>query len=94
MLLGVIRDKPAMISLVDKAVREIFNKPESIFVTAKVRDILFDGLLANCTVTTFGAKAVCSTIKADAQKFGKLGDNEFLFSFFGIVSPINILPRT
>lgn len=85
MLLAVNREKPSMMSLVGKAVKEIFDNPESIFITARVRDILFDGLLVNCSVSSFGAKAVCSNIKAKSDELDKLNDNEFLFSFFGVV---------
>lgn len=86
MLLAVAREKPSMLGLVSKAMVEIFNDPQSIFVTASVRDILFDGLLVNCTVKGFGAKAVCTNIKSQADALDKLGEDEYLFSFFGMVS--------
>lgn len=86
MILAVSRDKPAMLPVVGKAMKEIFNKPQSIFVTASVRDILFNGLIVNCSVTSFGAKAVCSQLKGKPDAFDKLGENDLLFSFFGMVS--------
>lgn len=85
MVLAVNRDKPAMLTLLNKALNVIFQKPESLFVTATVREILFDGLLINCSVTDFGAKAVCSQIKTQAKDLERVGEDGFLFSFFGMV---------
>lgn len=84
MVLAVNREKPAMLTLLNKALNVIFQKPETLFVTASVREILFDGLLINCSVTDFGAKAVCTQIKTQAKDLDRVGEDGFLFSFFGM----------
>lgn len=81
----VARDKPGMLSLVSKAVNAIFKNPETAFLTAKVNDILFDGVLINCTVTDFAAKAVCTQLKAEAEGLKFQTETEYLFSLLGPV---------
>lgn len=74
-----------MLSLVSKALASIFRNPESAFLTAKVNDILFNGLLINCTVTDFAAKAVCTQLKAEAEGLKFQTETEYLFSLLGPV---------
>lgn len=71
-----------------KAINSIFQKPESVFIKAKVKDILFDGLPIDCTVTDFAGSAVCTILKEQAADLVKDGENKYLFSFFGGVSII------
>nr|CAH7722186.1 unnamed protein product [Callosobruchus chinensis] len=79
----VAKDSPALLSIVNQAIIAIFQ-PESIYITARVRDILFDGIEINCNVTDFAAKAVCTQIKAiSAFKAHATKKNVFLFSVFG-----------
>lgn len=62
----------------------------SIFLTAKVRDILFDGMIINCTSKDFTAMAVCAQIRTkipgikyeskDYLKYALLGDVNLLFT--------------
>lgn len=80
-----------MLSLVAKAVNAIYRNPTSIFLTAKVKDILFDGVLVNCTVTDFAAKAVCTQLKSEAPGLDWITPTDFLFSFLG---PVSILTDT
>nr|QHR83074.1 sensory neuron membrane protein 1 [Ceracris nigricornis] len=82
LLLTLERDKPGMLALVNKAIPPLFRKPESIFVTAPARNFLFDGIVINCTVTDFSAKALCTGLKKEAKELKREGDN-FFFSFFG-----------
>lgn len=82
----VARDKPGMMGLASKAVATIFRNPTTAFLTAKVNDILFDGVLINCTVNDFGAKAVCAQLKAEAEGLKFQTETEYLFSLLGPVS--------
>lgn len=84
MVLAVNREKPGMLGLLSKALKVIFRNPENVFVTATVREILFDGLFINCSVTDFGAKAVCTQLKSQAKDLERVGEDGFLFSFFGM----------
>lgn len=88
MLNTVAAQKPAMLSLASKAVNVIFRNPSSVFLTAKVRDILFDGVVINCTVTDFAAKAVCTQLKTEAKDLKQITPTDFAFSFLGPVSDL------
>ncbi|KAH1028811.1 sensory neuron membrane protein 1 isoform X1 [Dendroctonus ponderosae] len=81
----VLRDSPVFLSIVSKAIPSIFNNPQTIFLTAKVKDILFDGVELNCLGKDFGTTAVCSQMKSQIPglKFKKDNENIFLFSLLG-----------
>nr|QHN69207.1 sensory neuron membrane protein 1 [Sirex noctilio] len=83
MIMKTAHDKPAMLSLLGKAIDSIFVKPESVFVRVKARDILFDGLPIDCNVKDFAGSAVCATLKGQAKDFVVVGDNLYQFSVFG-----------
>lgn len=74
-----------MMNLASKALMKIFGNPETAFLTAKVNDILFDGVLINCTVTDFAAKAVCTQLKTEAEGLKFQTETEYLFSLLGPV---------
>lgn len=78
-----------MLSLLGKALNGIFDNPETVFLTAKVRDILFEGIVINCDRTDFAPKAVCTAIKKEAKNIDFFGNNQFRFSIFGRVICIN-----
>ena len=86
MALAVEREKPAALKLINKAIPHIFAQPNSVFLTAPVKNILFEGVPLYCNVTDFSAKAICSEIKKNDKGFLKLGEDIFGFSFFGTVS--------
>ena len=54
-----------------------------------MKDILFDGLPVDCTVTDFAGSAVCTILKEQAADLVTDGENRYLFSFFGGVSMNN-----
>ncbi|XP_070515757.1 sensory neuron membrane protein 1-like isoform X1 [Cardiocondyla obscurior] len=97
MILGMVgatlRDKPAAIGVVGKAVDSIFHKPDSIFVTAKAKDILFDGLPVDCTVKDFAGSAVCSLLKSEAKDLVPDGEDRYKFSVFGGKNGTNVPQR-
>ncbi|XP_025831744.1 sensory neuron membrane protein 1 isoform X2 [Agrilus planipennis] len=80
---AVARDKPAMLSLVSKALNSIFNNPPSPFITATTNEILFEGLTVYCNVTDFAGKAACAQIKSEAKNVIYISDKIFKLSFFG-----------
>ncbi|XP_011149856.2 sensory neuron membrane protein 1 isoform X2 [Harpegnathos saltator] len=83
MVMATLRDKPAAVGVVGKAVNSIFHNPDSIFVKAKAKDILFDGLPVDCTVTDFAGTAVCNVLKTEAKDLMPDGENRYKFSLFG-----------
>lgn len=84
MVNAILRTKPGMLSLASKAINSIYNKPDSIFVTAKAMDILFDGVLIHCGVKDFAGKAVCTQLK-ESPDLRHVGDDDLAFSF---MSPV------
>lgn len=66
-----------------KAVNSIFHQPESLFIKAKAKTILFEGLPVDCTVTDFAGAAVCNVLKSEAKDLVPDGENRYKFSVFG-----------
>lgn len=79
------REKPAMLTLINKAINAIFRNPETPFVTAPVLDILFRGVVIDCNVNDFAGKAVCTQLRTEAKDLDHVSDTIFKFSFFGKV---------
>lgn len=88
----VARDSPALLSIVNQAISLIFANPQSIYLTVKVKDILFDGTKINCNVREFPAKAVCTQIKSQVPGIIESASdkNVYLFSLLGPVSKLSI----
>jgi len=70
---------------VAQAISGIFDNPKDIFLKTRVMDFLFDGILINCTGTSFPVKSVCMQIKK-AGAFPEVEPNVYKFSIFGRVS--------
>jgi hypothetical protein len=85
MVLSAERDMVFMLPAIARAIPLIFGTQDSIFLTAPVKDILFDGVLINCTLKDFTAKILCMFIKTQGKDLQKVGKNAFKFSFFGAV---------
>ncbi|KAJ8915890.1 hypothetical protein NQ315_015503 [Exocentrus adspersus] len=79
----VVRDSPPLLSIVNKAIGLLFPHIESIYLTAKVKEILFDGISINCKVSEFPAKAVCTQLKSKIPGLKVTEDELFLFSILG-----------
>lgn len=76
---------PGLLSLVNGALNEIF-KPETPFLTASVYDILFGGIVINCTTDDFKAQTLCTKLKTESEDLEIVSDSIFKFSLFGPVS--------
>jgi hypothetical protein len=86
MVLSAERDMAVMLPAITRAIPLIFGTNDSMFLTAPVKDILFDGILINCTLKDFTAKILCTLMKTQGKDLQKVGKNAFKFSFFGAVS--------
>ncbi|PNF38578.1 hypothetical protein B7P43_G03985 [Cryptotermes secundus] len=84
MVLSAERDMAVMLPAITRAIPMIFGTQDSMFLTATAKDILFDGVLINCTLKDFTAKALCMLMKTQGKDFQKVGKNAFKFSFFGV----------
>uniref|UniRef100_A0A8D8U096 Sensory neuron membrane protein 1 n=1 Tax=Cacopsylla melanoneura TaxID=428564 RepID=A0A8D8U096_9HEMI len=87
-LLQTARDTPAGLALIDKAIDPIFNGQKSLYFKTTPNQILFDGILLNCTSRKVAPKAVCAILQTKGAELGiqKAGDNIFKVSIFGHVS--------
>ncbi|XP_012339100.2 LOW QUALITY PROTEIN: sensory neuron membrane protein 1-like [Apis florea] len=78
-----LEQQPAAMGILNKAVDSIFKKPSSVFVRAKAREILFDGLPVDCTGKDFATSAICSVLKEKDDALIADGPGRYLFSLFG-----------
>ncbi|XP_031776848.1 uncharacterized protein LOC100123085 [Nasonia vitripennis] len=88
LILTVQRENPSAMPIVGKAIDSIFKKPKTIFMKAKIRDILFDGFVIDCNVQDFAGTAVCSEVADNYEKLGLklVGEKKYLMSLWG---PLN-----
>lgn len=77
---------PPFLSFISAAVPKIYGKLKTVFMTVKVNDLLFKGVLIDCSAKDFLPKIICAGLKQNSQDLVKLGNNRYLFSFFGTVS--------
>ncbi|XP_054015227.1 sensory neuron membrane protein 1-like [Hylaeus anthracinus] len=79
-----LMQQPSAMGLINKAMDSIFKKPNSVFVRAKAKDILFEGLPIDCTVKDFAGSAVCTQLKQQEDQFRTDGKGNYYFSMFGM----------
>lgn len=82
----ISKDKPGLMSMLDKALNTIFDHPTNVFMKVRALDILFEGMMINCDRTEFAPKAVCTALKKEATGLIAEPNNQFRFSLFGSVS--------
>jgi hypothetical protein len=85
MVLAAQGEQPLGLKFINAAIPHIFDNPTSVFVTAPAKDLLFNGVLFNCTTSDFSTKAVCSELKKRAHNFHRVSEDIFKFSIFGPV---------
>ncbi|RZC33920.1 sensory neuron membrane protein 2-like, partial [Asbolus verrucosus] len=69
LILAVEEMSPSALETVNDVLPQIFNKYNGLFVTAKVKDLLFEGLIIceNGGEGDFAAKMICDQFKAKAK---------------------------
>lgn len=75
-----------MLPMISKAVDAIFHEPMNIFWTGKAMDIMFDGILLDCSSSEFSARAVCSFFEGGEVKSIWKADeapDHYKFAIFG-----------
>ncbi|GFG37746.1 hypothetical protein Cfor_06985 [Coptotermes formosanus] len=83
MVLAAQREHPIALKLINVAIPHIFDNPNSVFVTAPAKNLLFEGVVFNCTSSDFSTKAVCSELKKRAHNFHRISEDIYTFSLFG-----------
>ncbi|KAL3265256.1 hypothetical protein HHI36_009470 [Cryptolaemus montrouzieri] len=74
---------PALLNILAKAIKSIFREPKTMYLTDSVRNILFDGMKINCSVTDFPGKAVCSQLKTQLPGVKEVEKGLYSFSLIG-----------
>ena len=76
----VAAKQEAMLPTFSKAIKILLNDPKDPFLKVSVKNILFDGIHVNCTVSDPEVKMVCKMLKSELKEV----TNETLnFSLFG-----------
>lgn len=82
----IARDAPALLPIINQAISPLFDDPQSVYFTGKVKDILFDGMKIKCNITKFPAKAVCTQMKSQIPGLKESSVKDiYLFSLLGTV---------
>ncbi|XP_058792829.1 sensory neuron membrane protein 1-like [Phymastichus coffea] len=83
MVMTVLRDKPTAMPVINKAVNSIFKNPENVFVKVKAMDLMFRGLMVDCTVSDFAGGAVCGMLKENPEGLIVYDEEHFGFALLG-----------
>nr|QDD67779.1 sensory neuron membrane protein [Galeruca daurica] len=85
MVNAVTASMPALLSILNQAIPYIFHEPKSIYLTDKVKNIVFNGMELNCQGSNFASKAVCTQLKSQIPgvKESTTQKNVLLYSLFG-----------
>lgn len=84
-LLATNVDKKPMMPMVIRGMKSLFNDPPDVFFTGRAMDLLFDGVLIDCTKTDQVAKALCLNFEKE-NAFKAQDDGQLKFSLFQGVS--------
>ncbi len=80
------KDKPSALNLLNKGIPHIFGDPTSTFIKTTPKEILWDGIVINCTKSkVFAANAICDQIRKNPAGLKAEEDGTFKFSLFGMV---------
>ncbi|KAH0812121.1 hypothetical protein GEV33_010671 [Tenebrio molitor] len=74
---------PQFLSILNTALGFLFPDNESIYLTAKVKDILFDGMLINCTAKDFSTMVVCKRLKSQIPGINSDDEDILKYSLLG-----------
>jgi hypothetical protein len=83
-LIAIQRDSKPLLEMAINAMTDIF-KPTTPFLTARIMDILFDGIAIDCSGDSFLVKSTCIQIK-DRRGIRSINDTHLAFSALGGVS--------
>lgn len=71
--------------LIGKGLDSIFNKPESIFVKTTPKELFFEGVRFECTVTDFAGSAICSSLQEREHIFVKEAELIYRYGYLATV---------
>nr|AMA98188.1 chemosensory protein [Blattella germanica] len=83
MILEAEREQPLALQFINASISHIFGNITTPFVTAKAKDLLFEGVPINCTHDSFSAKTICTELKKRIHHFHRVNEHIFKFSILG-----------
>lgn len=83
-MIAIQRDSKPLLEMAINALTDIF-KPSTPFLTARIMDILFDGITIDCSGDSFLVKSTCIQIK-EKRGIKVINDTHLAFSALGGVS--------
>lgn len=78
-------DKQPLLPQIEGAIKNLFSDPSDAFYTGRIMDLLFDGVLVDCSSSDQITGALCLTFE-DTPGFRRVNGTHLAFSLFGGVS--------
>jgi scavenger receptor class B protein 1 len=87
-IMTVKKEREAFLPIIIKANQQMFGNNTSPFKRIRIMDILFDGMVFNCSGSDFAIRTACAAIKAEGERQGvRIVNNTHLsISLLGHVS--------
>lgn len=87
MALSINVDRPELLGFVRTAMNSLLHNPTDIFYKGRLWDILYDGIVLDCSSDEFEVTAVCSEFSGgDYAEIKPINDTAYSFSLFGNVT--------
>lgn len=87
MALAINMDREELLPFIQAAINGLLHTPKDIFFSGRVMDLLFDGIILDCSSEDFEVSAACSEFSSGQYKeIQPLNDTAYVFSLFGGVS--------
>ncbi|XP_058792832.1 sensory neuron membrane protein 1-like isoform X2 [Phymastichus coffea] len=83
---GLLKDRPFLMPIASRAIDSLLKNPQSVFLRAKVRTLLFDGFLIECRgIEDFHGKVMCNDLHEnyDSYLLVKVGELNYTNSLWG-----------
>lgn len=85
-ILAINTDRQDLLSFIHKAANGVLHNPQDIFFTGRLWDLLYDGIILDCSSDEFEVTAACSEFDSgDYGEIRRINETAFSFSLFGNV---------
>lgn len=86
-MLAINIDRKDLLPFVNKAMNKVLHGPQDIFFTGRLWDILYDGIIVDCSSGDIEVTAACSEMDSgDYGVFRRINATALSFSMFGNVN--------
>lgn len=91
LILSVNAERPELLDFVQTAANGLLNNPQDIFFTGRLWDLLYDGIILDCSSEDMEVNAVCSEFDSgEYAEIKRVNETAFSFSMFGNVNSLFI----